>query len=196
MAAPAHHLREDPRTELKRFSRRLALGLGGFVVLGAVLGQRQQAKNRELANNRFTDESATAGCGKSRIDIAGPIAWYTDYEIVSAKSMAEGGGKMILVFVGAEWDTGTKEFEDTSFRDPDIRNILHEKYIALYIDSTETEDEPPILRKMLDRFNIIGLPSLLLFTAGFKHELVRVNQYIQPQRVLSILLSAPDVKEI
>jgi thiol:disulfide interchange protein len=161
---------EDPKTELKRFGRRCALGVGALVVLSAVVGRRR-------------NDVARAGCGKSRSE-TGPIIWSDDIEIVASASRMQ--NKRIFAFVGAEWDNGTKELEYRTFNDPDVRAVIHDRYIPLWIDVSD--DELPRTKKALERFRIIGTPTIMLFTPNFMHEFERFNSYIDAERLLPSLL--------
>jgi len=160
----------------RRFGRRLAVGLGAFVLLGAALRRRESS-------------SGSVGCGKRRFDAQGPIEWLTSYD--AAMREARRDEKLGLAFVGAEWDTGSKKLEHETFADPDVRAIVHARYVALYVDMTD--DEAPTFGPLRDRFKVLGTPTIILFSTGFYQELVRFTEYMTPQRLLSALLYAPEL---
>lgn len=112
-----------------------------------------------------------------------PIAWLTDEN--AAAQLAATTHKRGLVFVGAEWDTAAKELEHETFVDPEVRRLVNNGYIPLAVDATD--DESPVTRRQLDRFKILGDPSLIIFEPDFKTELYRLNEYVSAQHFASVL---------
>lgn len=164
----------DSNHDVRPFGRRIALGLGGFVLGSLVLGQRSRSTATPL------------GCGKSDLDDGRSIEWIIDPDV--AKTTSTAARKLILVFVGAEWDAATKEFELRTFSDREVRAVIHAKYVALRVDATNEEDRAT--ERLLSRFRPLGVPTIVLYTTGFDREIDRLNEYTPPHRLLAILQQA------
>jgi hypothetical protein len=88
---------------------------------------------------------ALAGCGKTG-DPPAPtpesIAWYTRIDPACRAAKAE--DKPLLFLYAARWDMVTKELEHETWPDPDVRRLLHQSFIALRVDRTDTYmGDPP-----------------------------------------------------
>mgnify|MGYP001942586376 CR=1 FL=1 len=69
-------------------------------------------------------------------------------------------GKSVMVDLYADWCVACKEFEHYTFPDPQVQNALA-KTKLVKIDLTETNTPNNI--KIMQHFNIFGLPSILFF---------------------------------
>jgi hypothetical protein len=123
-----------------------------------------------------------------------PLAWMKDVDAAAAKAARE--GKPALVYVGAEWDTASKELEDRSFVDPDVRRAA-DGYVLLAVDATD--DENPSVFGAKERFRINGTPTLIVYAPDFRTELYRANEFVRPERLASALRHAgtpSDLREL
>jgi len=120
-------------------------------------------------------------CGKKPADERA-ISWVTSVETAEATALAE--KKPVLVYVHASWDTGSKELENVTFNDPDVR-ALSTRYVMLAVDATDDEDRG--YQERSRRFRVVGVPSLIVYGPDLRTELHRENSYIPPQQLASIL---------
>ncbi|MBY0418760.1 MAG: protein-disulfide reductase DsbD, partial [Pararheinheimera sp.] len=74
------------------------------------------------------------------------------------KKSAE-AGKPVLVDLFAEWCVACKEFEHITFADGEVKNLMAQ-FTLIKIDVTNATDQD---QQLLDHFQVLGLPTLLLF---------------------------------
>lgn len=131
--------------------------------------------------------SGLEACGKS--DVAQTLTWQTDDVAALARSARE--GRLLFVYVGAEWDASTKELDHVTFADARVRQELR-RFVTLYVDMTD--DELPSTARATKRFNVIGEPALLVFAPDGETELVRIHQFVTPDKLVAVLRTtlAPD----
>ena len=127
--------------------------------------------------------SGLSGCGKSYV--AQPLFWETDEVAALARSARE--ERPLFVFVGATWDASAKELEVVTFADARVRKELG-NFVNLHIDMSDSE--LPSTTRATQRFKIIGEPALLVLAPDGETELVRIHEFIPPDRLLTVLHAA------
>ncbi|WP_373819424.1 protein-disulfide reductase DsbD [Glaesserella sp.] len=75
------------------------------------------------------------------------------------QQLVAGKGKKVMLDLYADWCAACKEFENYTFRAPQVRQQF-EKMVLLRIDMTKNSAENDELMK---RFQILGLPTILFF---------------------------------
>ncbi len=124
------------------------------------------------------------GCRKTLAVV--PLRWESDVEVAFAKGKAE--NKPVVVYFGADWDNAAKELEHQTFVDPVVRTLLWRDFIAVHVDSTD--DEEPSLRKLSERFKVVGDPTIVIMSANGVTELRRVNEFVPPEKFAPMLRAA------
>ncbi|WP_337842287.1 protein-disulfide reductase DsbD [Rheinheimera sp.] len=110
-------------------------------------------------------------------------------ELQQAVQQASAEGKPVLVDLFAEWCVACKEFEHITFADADVKTLMNQ-FVLIKIDVTEANE---IDQQVLDHFQVIGLPTLLLFGKnGQELTQSRVTGFMGPadfQRHLTAILN-------
>lgn len=127
--------------------------------------------------------SSLFACGKSYV--AQTLTWETDDVAALARSARE--DRPLFVFVGAEWDASAKELERLTFADARVRKEL-QRFVTLYVDMTD--NELPSTSRATQRFRIVGEPALLVLAPDGETELVRIYQFVPPEKLLAELRAA------
>ncbi len=129
--------------------------------------------------------AASAGC--ARLRRPPPIAWIRSIEEAEALTYNYPPfvHRPIFLFFGAAWDNSSKELEEVTFRDPEVRVFVNEHYIPVSIDATD--DEAVASRKPTERFKVKGSPTILVYSARFAIEVVRIIEFVSPALLLSKL---------
>lgn len=112
---------------------------------------------------------------------ASPIAWQPYDPQRLARASEEGRPALVDVF--ADWCIPCIELDHVTFRHPDVVKQL-EDIVALRIDATKAI--PPDAEPLLERYEVYGVPTVLLFDAkGREHPELRVEGFIPPEEFLS-----------
>ena len=113
------------------------------------------------------------------------VKWLNDFDTAVKLSKLE--KKVLIVDLYADWCTACKEFEHITFVDPGVIAKLS-TYITARIDFTDTSTE--IAQKLTERYNVPGLPVILLLKPdGSGEELPdsRIAGYLGPEPFLAHL---------
>ena len=104
-----------------------------------------------------------------------------------AKAAAQ--GKPVMLDLYADWCVACKEFENITFKDPQVQARLA-KLVFLQADLTKIDD---IDIELMEHYDVLGLPTLLMFDAsGQIRDDLRVTGFMKPAAFsthLDLLLS-------
>ena len=125
--------------------------------------------------------ASASACGKSPVRT--DLQWYSELE--PALAMASAEHKPLFVYVGAEWDAGGKELEHQTFPDGEVNQLLRSRFVLFRVDATD--DDAPRTKELSERFKVLGVPTMIIFTPSGMTELKRFNQYIPPQVLVPAL---------
>ena len=131
-----------------------------------------------------------AACGKTAEEPP-PIVWHHDVESGRAAAIAQ--NKLAIIFFHADWDCGSKEYEHTTFVDPQVRALLHKDFVAIEVDVSDEEQTET--RRLSERFGIIGVPTLVILGPDLAREEGRANQYLDGRSLAGLLVSAKENAE-
>lgn len=110
---------------------------------------------------------------------APPVVWHGDETY--ARALAAQQHKPVMVKFNAEWCC--KEMDHETFPDPRVREEAT-RFISIAVDATD--DEQPGLRRMQDKYKVVGLPSIIVFDSEGR-EAGRINSYVKPEVVEAML---------
>ena len=124
------------------------------------------------------------GCRKTTISV--PITWESDIDTGIARARRD--DKPIVIYFGAAWDCAAKELEQVTFSDPEVRFLVRRDFVAVHVDTTD--EEAPHEQELVQRFGVIGDPTVLILGPDGITELARVNEYVEPERFAGLLARA------
>jgi uncharacterized protein YyaL (SSP411 family) len=108
---------------------------------------------------------------------AGEIAWQGWSDAVFVRARAE--KRLVLLDLGAVWCHWCHVMEETTYKDPQVVNLLGKHFVAVRVDQDARPD-------LSNRYEDYGWPATIIFDASGK-ELVKFAGYIPPERMISLL---------
>ncbi len=115
-----------------------------------------------------------------------PIAWITSEEQGRAKAVA--ANKPVMIDFGAEWCKGCKELEHDTFPDPGVRTEA-QRFISIHVDATE--DDAPDTKRITDKYNVKGLPTVIMLDANGT-EVARILKPLPPNEFVEAMKKVPN----
>jgi thiol:disulfide interchange protein DsbD len=159
---------------------------GGAVVVGALLG----AIHRE-----FSEPGAGVKVGKAAglllvsggafafvLGLTKPtaaLAWQKE-DVTAVRERALRESRPLVVDFTAAWCGACKEMDKVTFAAPDVGSEMG-RFLAVKVDATHDDD--PAVEATLERFKVIGLPTVLVFDSQGK-EALRYTDFVPPDRFL------------
>lgn len=108
------------------------------------------------------------------------IAWLDDEN--AANMQAKETHKLLMIDFSADWCQACKNLEKKTFQDPDIVTEA-KRFVMLRIDCTESE--APAVVKMLKKYHVVGLPTLIFIDSSGKIMKDKtITEYISPKDLL------------
>ncbi len=89
----------------------------------------------------------------------------------------------MLVDFTATWCGACKELDRETFADAEVSREAG-RFLAVKVDATDDED--PVVAKTMKRLNVVGLPTVLLFSAEGK-EVKRFTDFVEAETFLAAL---------
>jgi thiol:disulfide interchange protein DsbD len=128
------------------------------------------------------DERAAAAAPEAAP--AGAEGWVADEAIGVA--LARRTGKPVLLTFDAAWCTACRELDRETFPSPDVQVLLR-KVVAIRADVTD--GEAPESARLLEKYGVIGLPTLLILDRN-GNEVARATEFIRPKALAAMLAKA------
>jgi len=97
-----------------------------------------------------------------------------------AQSKALNSQKPLLVDFTAAWCGACKELDKKTFSEPAVGSELS-RFVAVKVDATNDDD--PAVEATLQKFKVIGLPTVLVFDSTGK-EAIRYRDFVPPEQFL------------
>ncbi len=113
---------------------------------------------------------------------AGKIAWRDWSKDVFAQAGRE--NRFILLDLGAVWCHWCHVMEETTYRDPEVVDLIARRYVPVQVDQDARPD-------LSNRYEDSGWPATIIFAADGT-ELVKFSGYIPPRRMASLLQGVID----
>ena len=105
------------------------------------------------------------------------IAWQDWSDAAFTRAQAE--KKLVLLDLGAVWCHWCHVMEETTYKDPNVVELIGRHFIAVRVDQDSRPD-------LSNRYEDYGWPATILFDASGR-ELVKFAGYIPPPRMISLL---------
>jgi thiol:disulfide interchange protein len=87
----------------------------------------------------------------------------------------------------ADWDMHSKELERSTLVDPQLV-ATHGRFVGVRVDATD--DEVPRVRTALRRFEVKGIPTILILDSTGK-EVRRIHHFVNATELSAVLASVP-----
>lgn len=119
---------------------------------------------------------------KSDIMKGSDLAWHENEEY--ALNLAKNRKKPLMIDFAADWCSSCKRIEKNTFSSKDVISELN-RFELVKIDCTDSENEE--VKRLLKKYNIVGLPSIIFFRSdGILEETSRITSYVGPEDFLKI----------
>jgi thiol:disulfide interchange protein DsbD len=103
------------------------------------------------------------------------FAWHPG-DVDTARAQALREGRPLLVDFTAKWCGACKELDKKTFSAHEVRPEIA-RFVAVKVDATNDDD--PKVEATLERFNVVGLPTVLIFDSSGK-EAIRYTDFVEP----------------
>ncbi|MFZ5891733.1 MAG: protein-disulfide reductase DsbD family protein [Myxococcota bacterium] len=156
---------------------------GALIVVGLLLG----AVHRDFAEFGAPVKVAKA-IGIVLISVGGFVliaalgrpsesfAWHAG-SVDSAREEARRAGRPLLVDFTAAWCGACKQLDKVTFAAPEVKPEMA-RFVAVKVDATNDDD--PAVGATLERFKVVGLPTVLVFDSSGR-EALRYTDFVEPQ---------------
>jgi thiol-disulfide isomerase/thioredoxin len=183
-------------------------------ILAASCGTNEKEKARKDDDSREARPSRSAGITELRRELrdaeaalsaSGPKLWSldhrgdapgplpspdrlpmpSDWAVDADKALALGKatGRPVLIDFGASWCAACQELERKTFTDEEFR-AKAKRFIPVRVDLTEDEEDSPANKAARVRWNIKGLPLVLVLDSKGA-EVARIEAFIEPRDLLA-----------
>lgn len=116
-------------------------------------------------------------------DLVSTLHWYKQEG--EAYTVAAAQKKPMLVDGWADWCVACKEMEKTTFQDPSVISLLHERYVLVKLDLTELNETNEALAQ---KYDMQGLPTLVLLPSdGDMSKSRKLTGFVSGERLLKEL---------
>jgi thioredoxin:protein disulfide reductase len=153
------------------------------VVLGAVHREFSEPGAGVKAGKGVGLALVSAGLFAVVLGLAKPsatLAWEkTDIEAARQRALRE--NRPLLVDFTAAWCGACKELDKVTFAAPEVGAEMG-RFVAVKVDATNDDD--PRVGATLERFRVVGLPTVLVFDSRGK-EAIRYTDFVAPAEFLS-----------
>lgn len=114
------------------------------------------------ATSGFTNRSTSnAGKPTSSLPQTPEVQWIKDYDFAKQKAWAE--SKPMLVDAWAQWCAACLKMDETTWKDPNVVQLLNQHFVAVKLDFT---NESPELDKIIQLWKLAGLPAVGIYPVG------------------------------
>lgn len=156
----------------------LLLIWGTVALLGGFFG------GRDIFHPLPLEQLARFGGSPAKESVFKPIRSATEFD--AALAAARHANKPVLLDYYATWCTDCVRMERSTFLDPQVREAIATRFVALQVDVTSPDD--PATNALKTRFDVYGPPALLFFDAsGQEQRSLRTYGYLSATDLLKVL---------
>lgn len=107
-------------------------------------------------------------------------------ELESRLAAARAAARPVLLDYYASWCSDCVLLQNSTFRDPRVRQAVNPRFVLLQVDVTDPNDSEP--KAIKQRFGVFGPPAMLFFAAnGDEQRELRTYGYKSPEAFLELL---------
>jgi thiol:disulfide interchange protein DsbD len=122
-----------------------------------------------------------AAGARERLRSMAGLTWHDDE--VSALSRAKAEGRPVILDFWADWCVACKELDRIAWADPRVREAAA-RFVAVKADGTE---DSPAFQALLEKYGIVGMPTVIFIDARGREVPVRVTSTIEPKAMVELL---------
>ncbi len=111
------------------------------------------------------------------------LAWLQRDSALLAVDAAREAGKPVLLDFTATWSPPTLRFDDDTPEHARVR-VEASRFVRVHVEASD--DEETIVRDLLNRFHIVGVPALIMFDRSGR-EAFHLEGYSSPEEVLAAM---------
>lgn len=115
---------------------------------------------------------------------SGAVTWEATH-VEAARAKALESKRPLLIDFTAAWCGACKELDRKTFSAPAVGSELS-RFVAVKVDATNDDD--PAVEATLQKFEVVGLPTVLIFDSSGK-EALRYNDFVPPEKFLDAIRS-------
>jgi thiol:disulfide interchange protein DsbD len=171
-----HILAERRKSKIAHLSKPMKLAS----ILPAVGGAFMFVSWVMMPKSHVISEAEAAQKG---IKLAPEIAWIADE--TKGRAQAETDKKPVIIDFGAEWCTACKELDHNTWPDAQVREQAT-RFVAIKVDATD--DDAPETKRLQKKYNVVGLPTVLVLDASGKERL-RFNEFVPADKFVAAITS-------
>ncbi len=164
----------------------LFVAAGIAVVVGTLLGAIHREFSEPGAGVKVAKGVGlllvSAGAFSAVLGLTKPseaLAWQRG-DIAALQAQAQRESRPLVVDFTAAWCGACKELDKVTFSEPAVGAELG-RFLAVKVDATNDDD--PTVSATLERFGIVGLPTVLVFDSRGR-EAARYTDFVPPERFL------------
>ncbi len=177
-------------TSFARPTMAFFLASAGVLVFGLAIGAVHQSFSGSLSSKARKSLGIALSVGAMFAVITGlltperTLVWEkTSPEAARAKALGE--GRPLLVDFTAAWCIACKELDKNTFADESVAAEAG-RFVAVKVDATDDED--PAVVKAMQQFEVLGLPTVVIFDSSGK-EAARFNDFVAADSFLDTIRS-------
>jgi thiol-disulfide isomerase/thioredoxin len=139
------------------------------------LARREPSVARAVERPLDCDEVLRMKMEKERAAVrTGMTVFSTDEPRAVAE--ASRSKKLVLIYFGASWCAACAQLESRTFPDDELRRVVRERFVAVYVDATDDDD--PRVAALGAKYRVQGLPTLIVADASGKERL-RIIDFVE-----------------
>nr|PZN25259.1 MAG: disulfide bond formation protein DsbD [Pseudomonadota bacterium] len=110
------------------------------------------------------------------------LSWWSG-DVEAARAEALRSGRPLLIDFTAAWCGACKQLDRETFAAPSVQPEIS-RFVAVKVDATNDED--PKVEATLERYGVVGLPTVLIFDSEGR-EAIRYTDFVPPGQFLEAI---------